>query len=153
MSTAALAWQPPTSTSAIPVQQICPTSKGNFLVMFYSTAAFCVPLVSNCLLCYESTLFCSSHNSSLLSDTDARAFMKERQKKDNHNLSEFKRHILQSCIVCLPCRYMPNLCFALCSWKAEKIQHKWQNKGIRGYDTQIQWSVSFFPWNLKLSGT
>lgn len=47
----------------------------------------------------------------------------------------------------------PNLCFALCSWKAEKIQHKWQNKGIRGSDTQIQWSVSFFPWNFKLCST
>lgn len=57
MSTAVLAWQHPTSPSAIPAQQICPTSKGNFLVMFYSTASFCVPLAST-VCCVMNLLYC-----------------------------------------------------------------------------------------------
>lgn len=151
MSTAVLAWQPPTSTSAIPVQQICPTSKGNFLVMFHSTA-FCVPLVST-VCCVMNLQYCVVVIIAVYCQTQMPELSWRRGRRKIITISVSSKDTCSSCVLFVYrviTWLSSNLCFALCSWKAEKIQHKWQNKGIRSYDTQIQWSVSFFPWNLKL---
>lgn len=89
MSITALEWQHQPSLSAIPALQICLKSKGKSLVIvtFFHKIG---KLKNFHVKCFEDFKL---RNTTFFqfSDSDAKALIKERQKKDNHNLSKSSR--------------------------------------------------------------
>ena len=67
-----------------------------------------------------------------LSEEDLRALQKDRQKKDNHNMS--KRFIIYL--------FASLIGFILCSWEAEKVQYQWSHQRTGHAPSQTTWSVS-----------
>ncbi|XP_058647824.1 transcription factor E3b isoform X1 [Onychostoma macrolepis] len=79
---------PGMTTPAITVSNSCPADLPNIKRELIGNDLLSPASVF--FLCF-SCLLCGSNNSCIFSDTETRAFMKERQKKDNHNLIERRR--------------------------------------------------------------
>lgn len=103
-------------------------------------------------------LVCSFYWSikAFLPEAEVRALAKERQKKDNHNLSELKdrnKNVWEFnsffyiyTLLLIFVLILPILLF--CSWKKTKVQHQRSNQRTRNADSKIQWPVRnppFFP--------
>ena len=66
-----------------------------------------------------------------LTEDDLKALQKDRQKKDNHNLSKTIFATINS-----------NLTDIHFSWEKKKVQHKWQNKRTWNSTSKGEWWVS-----------